>query len=58
MPSILTPPLALTMGDGAGIGPELCLRLLAEPLWAGRAVIYGSGAVLSRTLDHLSLIHI
>jgi 4-hydroxythreonine-4-phosphate dehydrogenase len=42
------------MGDGAGIGPELCLRLLAEPVWAGRAVIYGSGAVLSRTLDHLA----
>lgn len=29
--STTLPRIAVTMGDAAGIGPELCLRLLAEP---------------------------
>lgn len=42
------PVVALTMGDPAGIGPEICARALAEPaLRAGaRCVVYGDERVL------------
>lgn len=44
------PPVALTMGDPAGIGPELCLRLLAmDPGELGaRPVLIGSRRLLER----------
>ena len=31
------PVIAVTMGDPAGVGPEVCLRLLAEGTGAGSA---------------------
>jgi 4-hydroxythreonine-4-phosphate dehydrogenase len=31
----VTRPLAITMGDPAGIGPEVALRALADPALAG-----------------------
>lgn len=46
----MTPPprIAVTMGDPAGVGPEICLRLLADAAIRdrGEPVIYGDLAVL------------
>jgi len=48
--SATRPILALTMGDPAGIGPELCLRALAEPAVRRQCVpvVFGSAAVLEQ----------
>lgn len=42
------PLIAVTMGDPAGVGPELCVRLLAEPSVLERRlpIIWGDAAVL------------
>src|SRR5262249_49228723 len=47
--------IAVTMGDPAGIGPELCLELLADwPEWNDAApVVYGDTGVLRRVARHL-----
>ncbi len=44
------PKLAVTMGDPAGVGPEICLRLLANPAIREICVpvIFGDAAVLVR----------
>lgn len=44
------PVVAITMGDPAGIGPELCLRLLSEPsvLSECTPVVFGDAALLNR----------
>jgi len=44
------PVLAVSMGDPAGVGPELCLRLLGDPeiRAESRLAVYGSEAVLER----------
>ncbi|HLA83821.1 MAG TPA: 4-hydroxythreonine-4-phosphate dehydrogenase PdxA [Thermoguttaceae bacterium] len=44
------PRLAVTMGDPAGVGPELCLRLLKEPrvLAACVPIVFGDTSVLHR----------
>jgi len=44
------PVLALTMGDPAGIGPEICLRALREPAVRKTCmpVLFGDAAVLER----------
>lgn len=44
------PKLAVTMGDPAGVGPEICLRLLANPELREICVpvIFGDAAVLAR----------
>ena len=44
------PRVAVTMGDPAGIGPEICLRLLADPQVLERCipVVFGDGEVLAR----------
>ncbi|MCS6779781.1 MAG: 4-hydroxythreonine-4-phosphate dehydrogenase PdxA [Geminicoccaceae bacterium] len=50
----MSPPrLALVMGDAAGIGPELFVRLLAEPAVRARAAILGIGdaRVLARGME-------
>lgn len=49
------PRIAVTMGDPAGIGPELCLRLLSEPrvLDVCQPVIYGDLKLLSHIANHL-----
>jgi len=51
------PPLGITMGDPAGVGPELCLRLLGhqESLDACLPVIFGDSAVLNRVASILGL---
>jgi 4-hydroxythreonine-4-phosphate dehydrogenase len=44
------PLIAITMGDPAGVGPEICLRLLANAtiLECCIPVIFGDAAVLER----------
>ena len=44
------PVLGLTMGDPAGIGPEICLRALREQAVLARCVpvLFGDAAVLRR----------
>jgi 4-hydroxy-L-threonine phosphate dehydrogenase PdxA len=44
------PVLGLTMGDPAGIGPEICLRALQEPSVLKRCVpiVFGDAGVLER----------
>jgi 4-hydroxythreonine-4-phosphate dehydrogenase len=44
------PRIAVTMGDPAGVGPEVCLDLLADPQIARECVpvLFGDGTVLRR----------
>ncbi|MFO0801245.1 MAG: 4-hydroxythreonine-4-phosphate dehydrogenase PdxA [Gemmataceae bacterium] len=52
----MTPPrIAVTMGDPAGVGPELCLRLLRDHHVRTycRPIVYGDAGVLRRVADHL-----
>ena len=44
------PRIAVTMGDPAGVGPELCLRLLAEPEIEDLCtpIIFGDAGILNR----------
>jgi len=44
-----TTPIAITMGDPAGVGPELCLRALVAPEVADcRPVVFGDAGLLAR----------
>ena len=43
----LTPPIGITLGDAAGIGPEIVARLMAEGPDC-RCVVYGDAAALRR----------
>ena len=45
------------MGDPAGIGPELCLRALVDPLVRGTCIpiIFGDAGVLRRCAEHVGL---
>ncbi|HWC99450.1 MAG TPA: 4-hydroxythreonine-4-phosphate dehydrogenase PdxA [Candidatus Sulfopaludibacter sp.] len=47
----MTPTIALTMGDPAGVGPEVVLKALADPDLAPLAhwVVVGDSAVLAKT---------
>ncbi|WP_322999516.1 4-hydroxythreonine-4-phosphate dehydrogenase PdxA [Castellaniella sp.] len=47
-------PLAFTLGDAAGIGPELIVRLFAEGL-PHPAVVYGDSGALERACQALGL---
>ncbi|HYH66144.1 MAG TPA: 4-hydroxythreonine-4-phosphate dehydrogenase PdxA [Urbifossiella sp.] len=49
------PRIAVTMGDPAGVGPELCLRLLRDGQVRTRCtpVVYGGFPVLCRVARHL-----
>jgi 4-hydroxythreonine-4-phosphate dehydrogenase len=50
------PRLALTVGDPAGIGPEIVLKALARvEAPAAEWVVYGSGEVLRRSAERLGL---
>lgn len=51
----MTPRLAFTMGDPAGIGPELCLKLLARPDLPLRPPVIGDAPWLARTAAKLGL---
>ena len=41
-----TPPLAITMGDASGVGPEIVLRRYAAGLLGDTAVVYGDAEIL------------
>ncbi|NYT65803.1 4-hydroxythreonine-4-phosphate dehydrogenase PdxA [Alcaligenaceae bacterium] len=45
-------PIAFTMGDAAGIGPEIIVKLFQQGL-VGPAVVYGDAATLQRTIAQL-----
>lgn len=51
------PWIALTMGDPAGVGPELCLKVIREPrvLELCRPAIFGDRAVLEQVARRLDL---
>lgn len=49
------PMIAISMGDPAGVGPELCLRALTHPMVLAecRPVIFGSADLLRRVASRL-----
>ena len=51
------PIIAVTMGDPAGIGPEICLRLLAEESLLAYCVpiVLGDAGILDRAAQHCGL---
>jgi len=51
------PKIAVTMGDPAGVGPEVCLRLLQNDAMAERCVpiIFGDRAVLEQSAEQCGL---
>ena len=51
------PKIAVTTGDPAGIGPEVCLHLLQNKEIAGQCVpiIFGDRAVLEQTAEQCGL---
>lgn len=51
------PVIALTMGDPAGVGPELCLRMLADPsvLACCTPIIFGDARLLQRVANATGL---
>lgn len=51
------PRIAVTMGDPAGVGPELCLRLLAndEQTQIATPFVFGDAALLDRVASQLHL---
>jgi len=49
-------PLAITMGDACGIGPEIVIKACADPASASTPlIVYGDPAVLSREAARLGL---
>lgn len=52
--SLLSKPIGITMGDAAGIGPEIILKLFAAGL-PHPAVVYGDIGVLQRTASQLGI---
>src|SRR5690348_16062168 len=52
------PIIALTQGDPAGIGPELCLKVIRDPnvLKVCRPIIIGDRSVLDRVGQRLDLL--
>lgn len=51
------PKIAVTMGDPAGVGPEVCLHLLQNAKLAGRCVpiVFGDRAVLEQAAEQCGL---
>jgi 4-hydroxythreonine-4-phosphate dehydrogenase len=51
------PRIAVTLGDPAGIGPEICLRLLRDAALAQTCtpIVFGDAGVLSRVAERLKL---
>lgn len=51
------PRIAVTMGDPAGVGPELCLRLLADDALRAECtpLVFGDAAILCRVADATGL---
>jgi len=48
-------PVAVTMGDPAGIGPEIVAKAFADPDLAVPTIVVGDAGILSRTVDSLGL---
>ena len=48
-------PIAITIGDVCGIGPEIIVRALADPVVAARCVVYGDDGVLAAVATRLGL---
>lgn len=48
-------PIAVTMGDPAGIGPEICAKVFADPAFHERAVVYGDAGVMARIVAALGI---
>ncbi|MCU0543291.1 MAG: 4-hydroxythreonine-4-phosphate dehydrogenase PdxA [Oscillatoriaceae cyanobacterium Prado104] len=49
--------LAVTLGDPAGIGPEVVLKALGSPVEAASVTIIGSRTILQQTYDTLRSLH-
>ncbi|MEM8681277.1 MAG: 4-hydroxythreonine-4-phosphate dehydrogenase PdxA [Planctomycetota bacterium] len=51
------PKIAITMGDPAGIGPEICLKFLAAQHWRDRCVpqIFGDVRLLARVAEAVGI---
>ena len=45
--------LAVTLGDPAGLGPEVILKALADPAAALMVTVFGSKKILQQTYDKL-----
>jgi len=54
-PQVTAVPMAITMGDASGVGPEIVLRRAADGLLGGDVVVYGDLAVLQHGRDLLGL---
>ncbi|MGA1015728.1 MAG: 4-hydroxythreonine-4-phosphate dehydrogenase PdxA, partial [Limisphaerales bacterium] len=52
------PIIAITMGDPAGVGPEVCLKAMLDRsvLEACIPVIFGDGPILERCADELGIV--
>ena len=48
-------PIAVTMGDASGVGPEILLRRFAQGLLGDGTVAYGDAAILARGAEMLRL---
>jgi len=51
----LTLPIAVTMGDPAGIGPEIVVKTFADPRLTEPILVVGDAGLLRRTAANLSL---
>ncbi|MCW8133198.1 MAG: 4-hydroxythreonine-4-phosphate dehydrogenase PdxA [Planctomycetota bacterium] len=51
------PVIAVSMGDAAGVGPELCVRLLNEPAWpeGSMPLVFGDARTLERVAKAIDL---
>ncbi len=52
-----SPPIGVTLGDPAGVGPEITAKTFAEPDFTemNRALVIGDEAILKRAIDLLDL---
>ena len=46
--SVVDRPVAVTMGDPAGIGPEITVKTFADKMFSRRAIVVGDAAILAR----------
>ena len=55
MPSLAALPIAITMGDACGIGPEIIAKLFADAAPLPPALVLGDEGILKRAIQILSL---
>src|SRR5580765_2295422 len=48
-------PIAITLGDPAGIGPEIVAKLFSQPQGLPRSIVLGDAGVIERTISALGL---